>query len=100
MPKPKRNNPPRAIRRIVHFDGDVQGVGFRYTTCQISKGFNVSGYVKNLLDGRVKIVAEGWPDEVDRFVAAVEEPLSGYIEYTNSTDTTATGEFASFGIEY
>ena len=100
MPKPKQCSTPLAIRQIVHFDGNVQGVGFRYTTCQIGKKFNVSGYVKNLLDGRVKIVAEGWPDEVDRFVAAVEEPLSEYIEYTNSTDTTATGEFASFGIEY
>lgn len=100
MPNPKRNTTPLAIRRNVYFDGNVQGVGFRYTTCQIAKKFNVSGYVKNLLDGRVEIIAEGLPDEVDRFVVAVEEPLRGYIEYTNSTDTTATGEFACFGIEY
>ncbi len=100
MPNPKRNTTPLAIRRIVHFDGNVQGVGFRYTTCQIAKRFKVTGYVTNLLDGRVKIVAEGLPNEVDRFVDAVEEPLSGYIEYTNSTDTTATHEFAGFGIEY
>ncbi len=100
MANAERDTTPLPIRRIVHFDGNVQGVGFRYTTCQIGKKFNVSGYVKNLLDGRVEIIAEGLPDEVDRFVAAVEEPLSGYIEYTNATDTTATGEFSSFGIEY
>lgn len=100
MPKPKHNCTPLAIRRIVHFDGNVQGVGFRYTACQIGKKFNVRGYVKNLLDGRVEIVAEGLPNEVDRFVAAVEEPLIGYIEYTSSTDTTATSEFDSFRIEY
>ena len=38
---------------IAHYSGHVQGVGFRYQTLQVAKGFEVSGYVQNLADGRV-----------------------------------------------
>ena len=58
MTMPASQHRPLAIRRRVCFNGDVQGVGFRYTTCQIAKDYTVGGYVKNLLDGRVEIVAE------------------------------------------
>ncbi len=100
MAENQRKHEPIAIRRAVYFHGNVQGVGFRYTTCQIAKDFTVAGYVKNLLDGRVEIVAEGLPEEIDRFVVAVEQSMRGYIEYASSTDSTALGEFTSFGIEY
>jgi acylphosphatase len=91
---------PIAIRRIAYFNGNVQGVGFRYTACQIAKDHAVVGYVKNLLDGRVEIIAEGFPQDVDRFVAEVEEIMKSYIEFTTGTDSTATAEYDSFTIEY
>ena len=100
MPSPASKRRPLAIRRRVCFNGNVQGVGFRYTTCQIAKEYAVGGYVKNLLDGRVEIVAEGLPDEVDRFVSAVERIMKSCIEFTSATDSTATAEWTSFGIEY
>ncbi len=96
----ERNTGPIAIRRIAYFNGNVQGIGFRYTACQIAKDHAVVGYVKNLLDGRVEIVAEGLPQDVDGFVAEVEQIMKSYIEFTTTTDSTATAEFASFGIEY
>ena len=100
MPTPAPRNKPLAIRRWVCFNGNVQGVGFRYTTCQIAKEYAVDGYVKNLLDGRVEIVAEGLPDDVDRFVSTVERIMKSCIEFTSATDSTATAEWSSFGIEY
>jgi acylphosphatase len=63
----------------VYFSGRVQGVGFRYTTLQVAKEFEVSGWVKNLPDGRVQLEAEGTPQTVKAFVTAVEERLHGYI---------------------
>ncbi len=96
----ERKTEPIPIRRIAYFNGNVQGIGFRYTACQIAKGHAVVGYVKNLLDGRVEIIAEGLPQDVDRFVANVEQIMKSYIEFTTSTDSTATAEYASFGIEY
>ncbi len=100
MPDTRSQNQPIAVRRTAYFSGNVQGIGFRYTTCQIARDYPVTGYVKNLLDGRVEIVAEGLPEEVDRFISAVTNTMSSYIEYATTTDSTARGAFQSFAVEY
>jgi acylphosphatase len=89
-----------AIRRTVFFSGNVQGVGFRYTCCKIAGEREVTGTVKNLLDGRVEIIAEGQPADVDEFLSHVETTMSDYIEYTTGSDSTARSNFASFDIAY
>ena len=43
----------------VFFSGRVQGVGFRYTTMQVAKEFEVAGQVRNLTDGRVQLEVDG-----------------------------------------
>jgi acylphosphatase len=58
-------------RRRYLFRGRVQGVGFRMRTERIAGNFLVSGYVRNLDDGRVEVVAEGETAELDSFVAAI-----------------------------
>ena len=50
---------PSVLHLTAHFSGRVQGVGFRYTVYQVAKEFEVSGYVQNLSDGRVRLEAEG-----------------------------------------
>ena len=65
----------------VFYEGRVQGVGFRYTARGVAAGFDVAGYVRNLPDGRVELVASGDDEEVDGFLAAVRESeLAGHIE--------------------
>jgi acylphosphatase len=65
----------------VHYTGRVQGVGFRYTTRRIAAGFEVAGYVRNLPDGRVELVASGEAEEVEAFVEALRDSeLAGHIE--------------------
>lgn len=61
------------------FEGHVQGVGFRYQTMGVAKGFEVAGTVQNLADGRVLLCAEGEESEVRAFQAAVAEELESYI---------------------
>lgn len=85
-------------RLVAHFEGRVQGVGFRYTTREVAEGFNVTGYVRNLPDGSVEMVAEGEESELDRFLTAVEESMRGYIKGTASHKSPATAEFAAFEI--
>ena len=46
----------------VFYSGKVQGVGFRFTLQQIAKELNVVGWVKNLKDGRVELLAESDED--------------------------------------
>ncbi len=52
-------------------EGHVQGVGFRYSTLDVARQFRVTGYVMNLPDGAVELVAEGAPSEVAAFLAAL-----------------------------
>ena len=58
-------------RREIYYSGMVHGVGFRFTTSRISRRFLVTGYVQNLSDGRVLLVAEGGQDDLDHFLTAV-----------------------------
>jgi acylphosphatase len=68
------------VRRRVHYSGRVQGVGFRYTCQALARGFEVAGYVRNLPDGRVELVAEGEPTELDNFLGAIRLEMSPYIK--------------------
>jgi acylphosphatase len=78
------------IRRRVYFSGRVQGVGFRYTCRTIARGFQVGGYVRNLADGRVELMAEAEPDELDAFLSAIQSEMNSYIK-------SATVESAPIG---
>lgn len=89
-----------AIRRTVLYSGTVQGVGFRYTTERVAARFSVSGWVRNLPDGRVELVVEGEPGELDRLVAAVDRAMYGYIRSREVREAPATGECAGFGIRH
>lgn len=87
-------------RRQVWYSGRVQGVGFRATTRWVAERFEVTGYVRNLPDGRVLVVAEGSADELDRFLAAVSESLDRYIRSSEVEVSPATGELAGFEIRH
>ncbi len=82
----------------VFFTGRVQGVGFRYTTFQIAKEFEVTGFVKNLDDGRVQLDAEGRTGEVAAFVKAVEERMHGFIRRVERSSEKREPQYAGFVI--
>lgn len=82
----------------VFFSGRVQGVGFRYLTLQVAKGFEVSGCVMNLPDGRVQLEAEGTPEEVRAFIAAVQERMEGCIRKVEQTGATRAPQYTGFTI--
>ena len=87
-------------RKTIHFSGQVQGVGFRYTAQAIARDFDVRGYVKNLSDGRVKLEVEGEASEIDRFVARIRDHMGGYIRHVDSSTAPATGEFTDFHVAH
>jgi acylphosphatase len=82
----------------VFFTGRVQGVGFRYQALQVAKGFEVSGFVMNLPDGRVQLEAEGRPAEVRDFIIAVQERMEGYVRKVEQTETQRAAQFQGFSI--
>jgi acylphosphatase len=85
-------------RTKVVFRGRVQGVGFRYTTYSVASQYEVSGYVKNLRTGDVELVAEGRPDELERFLAAVEQAMQRNIVEARREKLAASGEFEGFEV--
>jgi acylphosphatase len=84
---------------LVFFSGHVQGVGFRYATFQVAKEFEVTGFVKNLLDGRVQLEVEGEPAEIDALVTAVQEKMHGFVRKTDRVRGRRTPQFNGFRIE-
>lgn len=59
-------------KRVI-FSGRVQGVGFRYTTKDLARGFDVCGWVKNLPDGTVELQVMGDAEEVDGFIKEIAD---------------------------
>lgn len=70
----------------VFYEGTVQGVGFRWTVRHIAKGFEVKGWVRNLIDGRVELQVRGDEPEVRGFLDAIAEgELHGLIKKQTET---------------
>ena len=68
------------------YEGKVQGVGFRASVMSLARGFEVTGGVRNLPDGRVELLVRGDKTEVNDFLAAIREShLAGHIESEQMT---------------
>ncbi len=85
-------------RRRVLYDGRVQGVGFRFTAARLASGFGVSGWVRNLPDGRVELEAQGKPERVRDFLDAIRAELGPKIRQAEEATLTpdpdeSPGEF-------
>jgi acylphosphatase len=108
MPMPPASTPPAHFqiqslpseRCHVYYSGRVQGVGFRYTVKNIAMRFDVSGYVRNLPDGRVELIMEGPGDELNHLLQAVQDKMNGYIREVETIKPPATGEFSHFHIRH
>jgi acylphosphatase len=87
-------------RRTVYYKGQVQGVGFRYTTHSIARGRKVTGYVRNMPDGRVELVVEGETHETDAFLGEVRDRFFNFIRDERCDTGPATGEFSGFDIRH
>lgn len=84
----------------VIFKGRVQGVGFRFMTQMIARGFPVTGYVRNLQDGTVELSAEGDETILQNFLKAIRESrLSHNIEDLNADWKEAAGSWKTFSIK-
>ena len=85
----------------VFYEGNVQGVGFRYTIRQIAKGFDISGSVRNLRDGRVELLAAGEEDEVRAFLEAImQSELRAHIRKQTEAPLPSPPAFRGFEIRH
>ena len=89
----------KRCRMHIYYSGSVQGVGFRYTTKNVAAGYEVTGVVRNLPDGRVELVAEGLKDELEAFQQGIRESgLGHFIKQEELKWEDPKGEFRGFEI--
>lgn len=85
----------------VFYEGNVQGVGFRYSVKQVAKGFDVIGWVRNLADGRVELQAAGEPNEVAAFLDAIRNShLRAHIKKQTETPLASPPNARGFEIRH
>jgi acylphosphatase len=82
------------------YSGKVQGIGFRYTVTDIARQQRVYGWVKNLNDLRVEVIAEAEEDTLNKFLELVNEQFSRYISDVEVKWLSASGEFRDFQIKF
>lgn len=82
-------------------EGRVQGVGFRYFSQRLALNNELTGYVKNLVDGNVEIVAEGENQNLDNFILSLyrDHPYAKIANLTKK-EIPISGKYENFHIKY
>ncbi len=81
-----------------YFSGHVQGVGFRHQAFSIAKGFEITGFVKNLNDGRVELLIEGDKSEIESYLHLLEEEMDTFITKVDKEVGESSKRFKHFSI--
>ncbi|HXV27943.1 MAG TPA: acylphosphatase [bacterium] len=82
------------------FSGSVQGVGFRFTAERLARHFVVKGYVRNLSNGKVELMAEGEETVVKDFLKAVQSSMAHYIRDVETSWSESEGKYKEFGVAF
>jgi len=88
------------VARHYFVSGEVQGVGFRFFAQRVAARHQVVGYVRNLADGRVEVLAEGTPEAVEGFKHDLAAgPQHARVEHVEEVGVEPTGRYPTFRIE-
>ncbi|MAS79353.1 MAG: hypothetical protein CMI25_02935 [Opitutae bacterium] len=85
--------------RVV-YSGRVQGVGFRWQVSQVAENFGVTGFVRNLEDGTVELLVEGYLGEVRGMIEAVDQKLKDFWVSKVEDERKGDPHHAGFSIDY
>lgn len=96
------DRPQHMTKRRAHayYAGSVQGVGFRYTAESVAVSLGLTGWVKNLDDGRVELVCEGPEPAITALLTKINDVFGGYIRDQDVEWLAATGEFDAFDVRF
>ncbi|HOW34831.1 MAG TPA: acylphosphatase [Candidatus Omnitrophota bacterium] len=88
------------VQAHILYSGTVQGVGFRYTVEQFASELGLSGWVKNLPDGRVEILTQGKRELSEQLMDRIEKHFEGYIRGKDISYETVQDRLKSFCITH
>jgi acylphosphatase len=94
------NNQSEIIAKHIIFTGHVQGVGFRFTAYRIANRHQLSGFVRNLPDGGVEMLAQGRTEDVDSCVEDIKADFADYIRQTIIEDVPLNPAYKNFRIAF
>ena len=93
--------PANPVRLTARFEGHVQGVGFRYTAVGLAGNLGVTGYVMNLMNGDVELVAEGPDADLRALLQKIQSShLGRYLLRVDAHWSPARGGFTNFGVRF
>lgn len=84
----------------ITFTGRVQGVGFRFTTLRIANRYELTGYVRNLPNGSVEMLAQGRSEDIAECIRDILETFQGNITETKENDVSYDSLYADFKITF
>lgn len=84
--------------QIIILSGSVQGVGFRFTACNVAKRYGLVGYVKNTRDGKVEILAQGYTEDIADCISDLKETFA--IRDVKIQDCPVATEYTEFNIAF
>ncbi len=84
----------------VFYSGNVQGIGFRYTVRRVAATLGVGGWVKNLFDSRVELVAEGDEATLQELLDEIRKVLGSYINNEDLSWSDEVEDLGSFEIRF
>ncbi len=88
------------VAKHLIFTGQVQGVGFRYASQRTASRHNLKGWVRNLPNGSVEMVAQGENQDIDDCINEIQESFAGYIRDTEINDIPPNPGYTRFNITY
>jgi acylphosphatase len=89
----------QSAKRII-FRGRVQGVGFRFTAHNIANRYQLVGWVRNLADGTVEMIAQGDADDVSDCIRDIGEFFSGYVNDAKVEEIPIDSQHTNFKITF
>ncbi len=84
--------------RHIIFIGNVQGVGFRYNALVFARRIRLTGFVRNLPDGSVEMLAQGPEEDIQACIDEIKQYFDGYIRQTQVQEVPFNPRYKDFAI--
>jgi acylphosphatase len=86
--------------RHVIFIGHVQGVGFRFTAHRMAQRHQLTGFVRNLSDGTVEMLAQGPARDIDDCIQDIKDYFGDYLRETRIQEIPTDPKYKDFRITF
>ena len=88
------------IAKRIIFTGRVQGVGFRFTARRAASRRQLTGFVRNVPDGTVEMLAQGRSEDIDDCIQDLKEYFAGYLKETRIEEIPPDPRYTDFKITF